>query len=66
LEEVNRLRSKYRRDFGTYEFSVEKPIPKKRKITANVDSDSPPPKKPNSRGAKRKLDAPKTLSAKMT
>ena len=65
LEEVNRLRSKYRNDLGTYEIPVDKPPSKKRKITANVDSDSPP-KKPNSRGTKRKLDAPNTLPAKRT
>ena len=50
LEKVNRLRSKYRNDLGTYEIPVDKPPSKKHKITAIVDSDSPPPKKPNSGG----------------
>ena len=63
LEEVNRLRSKYRNDLGTYEIPVDKPPSKKRKITANVNSDSPPPKKPNSRGTKRKLGAPRCFTS---
>ena len=40
-----------------------KTIPKKRKITANVNSDSLPPKKPNYRGTKRKLGAPRCLTS---
>ena len=53
LEEVNRLRGKYRKDLGTYEIPVEK---KKRKMSLTIiDSDVPPLKKPQTKGSKENL-----------
>jgi len=64
LEEINRLRGKYRTDIGTYELPAEKKLVSKHKITANIDSNIPPSNRTKTRGSKRNLDAVKALPAK--
>jgi len=66
LEEVNRLRGKYKTDLpvGTYELPAEKKLVNKCKITANIDNNVPPSKRTKTRGSKRNLDVVKAPSAK--
>ena len=46
LEEVNRLRSIYRKDLPLYDFPESEKTAKKRKLAVSLDAESPPLKKP--------------------
>ena len=70
LEEINRLRSIYRKDLPLYDVPKTKNSCKKRRFTVKIDEEAPPLKKPcmNKQKCKRKTstqeESPKTKKAK--
>ena len=62
LEEVNRLRSCFRKDLPLYEIPVEKKRPVKRPLLDDCEKEAPAKKKPKGPTCKkRSADAPKTI-----
>ena len=67
LEEVNRLRSEFRKDLGVYEIPIkQKKCATKRKLAASFDVDGPPLKISNTKGVKRKQKLAKKPPTKRT
>ena len=70
LEEINRLRSIYRKDLSLYDVPKTKNSCKKRRFTVRIDKEAPPLKKPcmDKQKCKRKTytqeESPKTKKAK--